>query len=115
LELLAAAQRYHELGHWWCELFLLMPDHAHAIIACPATAGMTVTLRNWKRGTKRYQEVGWQEGFFDHRLRSDSESSETWHYILRNPVIKKLCASEDEWPWWWSAVRRNTLLEGGAA
>ena len=113
--LLDAVARYHALGHWWCELFLLMPDHAHAIMSFPREPGMTITVRNWKRGTKRFQRVQWQEGFFDHRLRSDEEADEKWHYIRRNPVVKNLCATEDDWPWWWSAVVENPLLKGGAA
>ncbi|MSU49011.1 MAG: hypothetical protein EXS37_07995 [Opitutus sp.] len=114
-ELLRAARRYHELGHWWCELFLLMPDHVHVILSFPRIPGMTVVTRNWKRGTNRFQHVKWQEGFFDHRLRTDAESNDKWHYIRRNPVVKEFCTAEDEWPWWWSAAVPNPLFEGGAA
>jgi len=102
-QLLAAARRYHELGQWWCDLFMLMPDHAHAIVAFPHEAAMSETLRNWKRGTARFQRVAWQEGYFDHRLRNDREAGETRHYIRHNPVVKNLCAAADDWPWWWSA------------
>jgi REP element-mobilizing transposase RayT len=114
-ELLTAARRYHELRHWWCDLFLLMPDHVHAILAFPRDPGMTITIRNWKRGTKRFQHVQWEEGFFDHRLRTDSDVTGKWHYIRRNPLAKNLCGNEDDWKWWWSAVTTNPLLEGGAA
>jgi putative transposase len=76
---------------------------------------MTSTMRNWKRGTARFQGVEWQEGFFDHRLRTDEEANEKWHYIRRNPVVKNLCATEGDWPWWWSAMVPNPLLGGGAA
>ena len=110
-QVLRAVRRYHQLEHWWCELFLLMPDHSHAILAYPATPGMTITMRNWKRGTNRFQHADWQEGFFDHRLRTDSEVNDKWNYIRRNPIVKSLCATEDDWPWWWSAVVRNPLLE----
>jgi hypothetical protein len=114
-ELIIAARRYHDLGHWWCELFLLMPDHAHAIVAFPPAVAMTITLAGWKRGTSRFQHVAWQEGFFDHRLRSDAESAEKWQYIRRNPVVKNLCVSQNEWPWWWSSIVPNPLFRGGAA
>jgi putative transposase len=114
-QLLTAARRYHELSHWWCELFLLMPDHVHAIVAFPPDTPMTATLRNWKRGTTRFQHVEWQEGFFDHRLRATRDASEKWNYIRHNPVAKSLCAHDEEWPWWWSAVLPNPLYESGAA
>ncbi len=108
--LLAAAKRYHDLGHWWCELFLLMPDHAHAIVAFPPEPGMSEVLRHWKRGTTRFQSVQWQEGYFDHRLRHAAAFAETWHYLRRNPLVKNLCATEADWRWWWSGVVANPAL-----
>ncbi len=107
--LLDAARRYHELGRWWCELLLLMPDHLHAIAAFPSEPGMSEVLRNWKRGTARFQHVQWQDGYFDHRLRTEKEARETWDYIRRNPVVKNLCPTEVNWPWWWSGITNNLL------
>jgi putative transposase len=100
--LLAAAERYHELGRWWCELFLLMPDHLHAILAFPPAAAMSAVVRDWKRGVARFQKVTWQDNYFDHRIRHDAEFAETWRYIRRNPVAKWLCRDEITWPWWWT-------------
>ena len=111
VQLLAAVRRYHELGHWWCELFLLMPDHAHALLAFPAEPGVSEALRNWKRGTTRFQHVEWQDGYFDHRLRADQSRRETWDYIRRNSVVKGLCTTEDDWPWWWSGIVPNPKVE----
>lgn len=57
-ELLKAVQRYHELGRWWCRLVVLMPDHLHTLVAFPENeAGLTDTVRDWKRGTARFQGV----------------------------------------------------------
>lgn len=100
-QLIAAARRYHESGRWWCDLFLLMPDHVHAIVAFPGLR-LSGALRNWKRGVARFQDVAWQENFFDHRLRHEAERERTWRYIRRNPVAQGLCETEDDWPWWWS-------------
>lgn len=102
--LLSAAERYHALGHWRCDLFLIMPDHFHALLRFRNAAELAVVVRNWKRGTARFQRVQWQENFFDHRIRSRKEGEETWRYILRNPVAKILCAKEADWPWKWSGT-----------
>jgi putative transposase len=103
-ELLQGAQRYHDLGHWWCELMLIMPDHVHVMLAFPDGRGMSEIMRDWKRCTARLHKVNWQEGYFDHRLRNNTERGETWAYIRRNPVVNGLCATENDWPHWWSAL-----------
>lgn len=107
-DLIKAAQRYHELGSWWCELFLLMPDHLHALLRFPSDPGLTAVVGNWKRGTARFQGVKWQDNFFDHRIRDHAEANLKWHYIRLNPTAKLLCAKEEDWPHWWSGT-----LEGG--
>jgi REP element-mobilizing transposase RayT len=108
-QILAAAANYHSQGLWWCELFLLMPDHAHMLVAFPREPGMPLTVRNWKRATARLVGVKWQTDFFDHRIRTEGEGDKTWHYIRRNPVVKGLCANEDEWRHWWSGA----MMTGG--
>jgi putative transposase len=102
--LLKAAADYHSAGHWWCELFLLMPDHAHAFLAFPREPGMSAVLRNWKRGAARLQGVHWQENYFDHRIRNKAEAQEKWLCIRHNPVVKGLCATENDWPNWWGVT-----------
>src|SRR5262245_24888896 len=64
LDLLRAVRRDHIRRRWWCELFLLMPDHVHAIMAFPCEQPMSEMIRNWKRGTARIQGVEWQDGYF---------------------------------------------------
>jgi REP element-mobilizing transposase RayT len=102
--LLKSAADYHASGQWWCEIFLLMPDHLHALLTFPRESGMSVVVRNWKRGAARIQGVHWQDNFFDHRIRSKAEAQEKWHYIRRNPVAKGLCAREEYWPYWWAVT-----------
>ncbi|MFT3867553.1 MAG: transposase [Nibricoccus sp.] len=101
-DLLHAVRRYHGTGLWWCSLVLLMPDHLHALLSFAPDKPMAQVMRNWKRGTARFQKVKWQENFFDHRLRSEKQGDEKWWYIRRNPVVKDLCQTEDDWIWWWS-------------
>ncbi len=101
-DLLTAGRRYHDLGRWWCRLVVLMPDHLHAMLSFPEQDGMAATMRDWKRGTARFQGVRWQDNFFDHRLRSEAEADETWVYVGNNPVVKGLVARAEDWLWRWS-------------
>jgi putative transposase len=103
--LLGSAARYHDLGRWWCELFLLMPDHLHALVRIPSEAGLAPVVHDWKRGAARFHGVVWQENFFDHRIRHAKEGLEKWAYIRRNPVVKGFCSHEEAWPHVWAPPR----------
>lgn len=103
--LLAAARNYDERNEWTCLLFLIMPDHIHALLAFPMGKSMATVVGSWKRYAARSLGVKWQVNFFDHRVRSERELSETWSYVLRNPVVKGLCANETEWLWVWRTER----------
>jgi REP element-mobilizing transposase RayT len=100
--LLDSVRQYHDCGRWWCDLFIVMPDHVHAILSFPQEPGMAATIRNWKRATARLHGIQWQSNFFDHRIRHDIEMSETWSYLENNPVVKGLAPSPEQWPWRWS-------------
>ncbi len=95
--LLESVRRYHEDTKWYVHLFLIMPDHIHALLSFPLEPGMSRTIGNWKRFHLRQHGVQWQDNYFDHRIRGQSELDEKLAYIRRNPVVKELCAKEDDW------------------
>jgi hypothetical protein len=41
----------------------------------------------------------WQEGFFDHLLRSRGSYAEKAAYVLQNPVRGGFCAKPEDWPY----------------
>ncbi|MBP6507456.1 MAG: transposase [Opitutaceae bacterium] len=97
--LLESVGQYHATRRWWCGLFLLMPDHWHALLAFPREPGMSQTVRQWKSFQARRHGVRWQDGYFDHRIRGKEELAVKWHYIRQNPVVKGWCAQKEDWPW----------------
>lgn len=84
---------------WWPSLFLLMPDHIHALLSFNATRKMSRIVGDWKRWNQRKQGIIWQNNFFDHGLRRDESLEEKATYIRRNPVIKGLCSKPEDWAW----------------
>jgi putative transposase len=40
----------------------------------------------------------WEEGFFDHVLRSDESYMQKWNYVRENPARAGLVISEEDWP-----------------
>jgi REP element-mobilizing transposase RayT len=86
--------------------YVLMPDHAHFFVAFPPHG---ITLTKWIKSmrsvlSKTLLESGrrkphWQEGFFDHVLRSAESYAQKWEYVRMNPVRAGLCASPKQWPY----------------
>jgi putative transposase len=86
-------------GLWWPHIFLLMPDHLHALISFPPSGKpIQNIITKWKEWTSKTTGVNWQRDFFEHRLRCDESRRQKADYILENPVRKKLVAQVEEWP-----------------
>ena len=99
--LLAAARFYHERQRWHSRLFLLMPDHIHALLMFPDETHMSRVIGEWKHYATRQWGIDWQANYFDHRIRNAPGLSEKYAYIRRNPVVKGLCPRDEDWPWVW--------------
>ena len=110
--LLKSAEFYDSKFRWHIALFLLMPDHVHALLAFKRDGSMSRVIGNWKHFHARKNRIEWQEGFFDHRLRDDERGEQLQvkvNYIRQNPVVAGLCASAEEWPW---VIDRSSQLRG---
>jgi len=100
--ILDSAKFYEAKMRWHITLFLLMPDHVHALLSFPRDKSMSEVIRNWKRFHTRVNHAIWQEGYFDHRLRADergTQLSAKMNYLRQNPVAAGLCATAEDWPW----------------
>jgi len=93
--ILDSAKFYEARVRWHITLFLLMPDHLHAVLSFQRDKSMSEIIRDWKRFHKRANRIVWQEGYFDHRLRDDERGTQLSakpNYIRQNPVAAGLCA-----------------------
>jgi REP-associated tyrosine transposase len=100
--ILDSAQLYQQQERWHMAVFLLMPDHLHALLSFPRDESMSSVISDWKRFYARKNGVVWQEGYFDHRLRDDERGEQLSmkiDYIRNNPVAAGLCKTAKEWPW----------------
>ena len=97
--MLASAAYYQAANRWWVRLFLLMPDHVHALIAVPKGDSLPEAVRMWKGYQTKKFGIEWQAGFFDHRLRSPESEQEKTEYIRMNPVRAGLVAKPEDWPY----------------
>jgi REP-associated tyrosine transposase len=86
--------------------YVIMPDHVHLFVSL-GSIGMT--LPQWIKALRAVigkdllhlgiEKPQWQEGFFDHLLRSDERYGQKWEYVRMNPVRAGLCAHPEEWPY----------------
>jgi putative transposase len=84
---------------WWPHIFLLMPDHLHALISFPPSdKPLAVIISQWKEWTAKQIGIGWQRDFFEHRLRQEESRRQKVDYILENPVRKQLVGRPEDWP-----------------
>ncbi len=96
-----------------------MPDHVHLFVAISANG---IRLADWVRALrtvigKSLRKMGhsspyWQEGFFDHLLRSGESYSAKWEYVRMNPVRAGLVATPEEWPYQGEVEEIRFLREG---
>jgi putative transposase len=93
-------------NHWLIGRYVIMPEHIHFFCA-PATVPVT-PLKRWMeywrftatRSWPREDEKPiWQKDFFDRQLRSGESYRQKWFYIWQNPVVAKVCACPEDWPW----------------
>ena len=85
--------------------YVIMPDHIHLFIRLDPEkrlASWIQSLRSVLGKTliaKGINKPHWQEGFFDHVMRSSESYGEKWQYIQENPVRAGLCETVQSWPY----------------
>ena len=119
---LLACDEIHGAFHFFCTRaqghdiavgrYVIMPDHVHLFVAFPMTGLM---LSEWMGAMKTVlgkkllrlgtQKPHFQEGFFDHVLRSAESYAQKWEYVRMNPVRAGLCERPEDWPYQGEIVR----------
>ena len=89
-----------------------MPDHVHLFVSLPQQG---MRLERWIGALRTVlgkqllglgeQKPHWQEGFFDHVLRSSESYAQKWEYVRMNPVRARLCVKPEDWPYQGEIVR----------
>ncbi|HEY0946747.1 MAG TPA: transposase [Opitutaceae bacterium] len=97
--LLNSVRYDHDRHDWYVHLFLLMPDHAHALLAAAPDKALATLIGNWKRYATTKYGISWQKNFIDHRLRSDESWEEKAAHIRANPARAGLVRDGESWPY----------------
>jgi putative transposase len=86
--------------------YVIMPNHIHLFVILPPEG---ITLQKWIQALRSvlgkkllalgFPKPHWQEGFFDHVLRSSESYSQKWDYVRMNPVRAGLTETPESWPY----------------
>ena len=86
--------------------YVLMPDHFHLFVSFQPGR---LQLSDWMKSLKnslsktlramRKTPPHWQDGFFDHVLRSSESYEQKWLYVRDNPVRAGLISRAGDWPY----------------
>ena len=94
-----------QLHKWHVLAGVVMPDHAHWIVA--PLGDRDLSVGDFSHGFKRVlrkclgsQLWEWQRGCFDRLLRSDENLWSKWVYVKDNPVRHGLVQRAEEWPYY---------------
>jgi putative transposase len=89
----------------WVGRYVLMPDHAHVFVSAEDSAALSRWVGSFKKYlAAQWRKTGlnapfWQEGFFDHLLRSNESYNNKWEYVLQNPVRAGSVEEARDWPY----------------
>ncbi len=106
-DLVANAMRHFHESRYMLHEWVVMPNHAHAILWPMPNHLLGDILKSWKQFSSRRAKpiVGlgedpfWQPVSYDQWIRSDEEKARIARYIRNNPVTAGLCARPEDWKW----------------
>jgi len=114
LESLRARHRFLVFG------YVLMPEHVHLLLSEPKAQPLATSLNVLKAETSRRlkdeRKQFWQTRYYDFNLVATGKFGEKLQYMHRNPVVRGLVETPEEWPWssyhhWLTGERGRVLIE----
>jgi putative transposase len=85
--------------------YVIMPDHVHLFVRGDHNFRLGPRIGALKQALAKSATLSrakgriWEEGFFDHVLRSNESYSQKWNYVRENPVRAGLVKSAADWPY----------------
>ncbi|MDE1162197.1 MAG: transposase [Acidobacteriaceae bacterium] len=83
--------------------YVLMPEHVHLLVSEPKKYILATTLNVLKHETsqrlKTTQKHFWLTRYHDFNVETHDKFLEKLRYIHRNPVVRELVTSPEQYPW----------------
>jgi putative transposase len=87
--------------------WVVMPDHLHWLfklrhnaLSTSVQAMKSLAARSVNAACDRCGAV-WQPGFYDHRIRDESDLVSQSRYLVENPLRRGFVTRIEDYPYWW--------------
>jgi putative transposase len=81
--------------------YVVMPEHVHLLVNEPERGLLSRTIQALKLSVsmRSRERPFWQAHYYDFNVSSHQKFVEKLRYIHRNPVVRGLVASPEDWKW----------------
>ena len=81
--------------------YVVMPEHVHLLVNEPQAARLDRVIQALKISVarRRPERPFWQRRYYDFNVHAAPKTTEKLRYIHRNPVVRRLAAKPEDWPW----------------
>jgi putative transposase len=83
--------------------YVVMPEHVHLLMNEPSESDPSIVMQVLKQRSSRViphdERQFWQLRFYDFNVWSSRKRIEKLKYMHRNPVVRGLVATPEEWRW----------------
>lgn len=106
--LLAVLEKMRERYRFAVMGYVVMPEHVHVLVSEPQIANPSTVVQAVKLGFTQRLIGGvrspapihiWQRRFYDFNVWSHPKEIEKLKYMHRNPVVRGLVESPEQWKW----------------
>ena len=90
-----------------------MPDHVHLLVELNTETKLQELVRLYKgrmTPSLRKNQLNWESGYFDRRLRPKDSVGTVLRYMLMNPYRQNLLKPDSEWPYSYSSDEAKSLI-----
>jgi len=93
--------------------YVVMPEHVHLLVSEPREGTLAQAIQALKLSVtkRRTERPFWQARYYDFNAHSSEKTSEKLRFMHRNPVVRGLVSSPEDWPW--SSYRHYATGERG--
>jgi putative transposase len=93
--------------------YVVMPEHVHLLVSEPRKGNLARAIQALKLSVarRRAERPFWQARYYDFNVHAREKVSEKLRYMHRNPVVRGLVDSPEQWAW--SSYRHYASGERG--